>query len=390
MRTRGWFVVVGAFAASLIVVAAGPKVAVGTARSQSLAVLHDSDSCWTVGEFPFLQARAVGAAGIARAQLYFKQHADRDWYYVDMTVDADGMHGAHLPRPEASVGQVDYYALFVGENLDTAQTTEVTVDVRESCTDRRALVAAPTSLVVTGTVAGQAAVPPGFSANGITTFVTAAGESVSGAAISGAAAGAATGGISAATLGIIGGAGAAAAVGVAAAGGNDDGMSVGPTQSPVVAAMPQGPCIARLDQLELRLPQTAWTGTINCTSRNQQQLYQLTNRSACTVELRGLVRTVMFQCTRGELREFEAPLQLALSSVPPNSTTIVRMGPPAGTKRPGFCCVGDGCLGACDVDDIYVLDTNAGLVTVPNSHRVDGSPSPEACPVCPAPDSDWP
>jgi hypothetical protein len=97
-----------------------------------------------------------------------------------------------------------------------------------------AIPASLVALILKGTVANQIPIPVGFSAGGISSFVTTAGQTISGAALgssttggsaaAGAAAGAAaaTGGVSAATVGLVAAGGAAAATGVAVASSSGD------------------------------------------------------------------------------------------------------------------------------------------------------------------------
>jgi len=125
-----------------------------------------------------------------------------------------------------SARQVDYYLVGLSGTFDTAQTQEYAMDVLDgTCADRRA---APgllaSSLVVRGTAAQQAAVPAGFSADGIGSFISSTGQVVSGTSLAGGA-GAAGGGISGATIGIVSGVVGAAATGVAVAASGGDGES---------------------------------------------------------------------------------------------------------------------------------------------------------------------
>ena len=154
-----------------------------------------------------------------------------------MEASEPNAYRAALPMPLPETKQVDYYAMVLGLDFGTAQTEEYTIDVTEGgCDLPAAPLALAGSIVLRATVASQAPIPAGFSAEGITSFVTTTGQTVSGAALGEATAGssaaaapgtgataAAGSGISAATVGIVAGAGAAAAVGgVVAASGNSE------------------------------------------------------------------------------------------------------------------------------------------------------------------------
>ena len=366
---------------------AGPSVLEG--RGQALSVQHEAHTCWQAEEFPLIDLTIAGTSAVADAQLYFKKSGEPDWYYVDMEPTAANTFTATLPRPESSAGQVQYYALIVAEDLETAQTPEVSVDVRNACSRRRYAAAPPSSLVVKGTVEGQPAIPAGFGGAGITSFVTAGGEAIPAAAIAGgASAGAAAAtGISAATLGIIGGAGAAAAVGVAVSqrGGDSATSSTSASSSTSGGSMPTSACVARADQLELRIPMTAFDGSNNsCSTRTRQQIYELVNRSACTVQLENMAVTFAFSCMPGV--SGGGPLgnaQLLAMSVPPNSTTVIRMGAPAGSRGNLFCCPdATPCVSVCTQTDTITLSTNGGMVSASYTFAVDSTIDPDACPLC--------
>jgi len=211
---------------------------------QSLAasrIEHDALSCINTEEFPLVAAEisAPSDGAIERARLYFKAHHETQWSFLEMEPGVTKVLSGHgniltyqapLLEPLYETEKVDYYIEVIDSNLATARSEEYLVEVRPGeCKDVPVAPAAMTAaIVVHATVSGQSAVPTGFSAQGVSGFVTASGQNVlageasdsngGGGAVAGLGDG---GGLSGKTIGIVAGGGAAAALALAASGGGE-------------------------------------------------------------------------------------------------------------------------------------------------------------------------
>ena len=149
----------------------------GQESGAPLSIQHEPLACLDAGKFPFVEAQVDATTEIQSARVYFKAHEAFEWYYVEMEASEPSAYQAALPMPLPETKQVDYYAMVLGSNLETAQTVEYTIDVTEEGCD---LPAAPLtlmgSIVLRATVASQTPIPAGFSAQGVAGFVTTTGR----------------------------------------------------------------------------------------------------------------------------------------------------------------------------------------------------------------------
>jgi hypothetical protein len=152
-------------------------------RAAGPVIEHKAVSCIVAGVFPRLDACFVPADDLSRARVHFRADGTEHWYFVDMAA-AGGCRSVLLPKPLASTKGIDYYVSALGRTFDETRTSEYTPRVvpREGDCDRDLLVAGAASAgtVLLGAVAGAAATPPGFSAEGIVAAPTSGGSSGSG------------------------------------------------------------------------------------------------------------------------------------------------------------------------------------------------------------------
>ncbi|HXY40328.1 MAG TPA: SH3 domain-containing protein, partial [Vicinamibacteria bacterium] len=156
------------------------------------AIEHAPLACLRPDENPQVFAGVTAAADLRRTRVYFKAHQYPDWYYVEMTSTAPPHFDAVLPQPLPGTLKIDYYLQALDANLETAQTEQYEPQVtKDGCRKKPlgVLAAAASHIVVVGTKDGQPPIPPGFSAKGIVSFVTAGGATVTGAALAGGGAG---------------------------------------------------------------------------------------------------------------------------------------------------------------------------------------------------------
>lgn len=208
----------------------------------SLSFAHDALTCMSTSEFPLVEAEfePEELSTLRKAQVYFKASRTEAWYFVDMEPGEGSKLRAMLPKPLPETDRVDYYLFFLSNTFEPAQTEQLAAVVSESgCGRAPETASSVASLTIRATVANQPPVPPGFSPQGISSLVTASGNTVAvGAAAMG---GGASGGLSGAAIGAIAGGGAAAAAGVAVASGDDgDGGMDDITSSPDVGSSPEG------------------------------------------------------------------------------------------------------------------------------------------------------
>ncbi len=209
----------------------------GDTPADAPSVTHAPLECILRDGYTEVQAGITSPRVVARTRVYFKAHQYVDWYFVDMKAADAGPFVGLLPKPLPDTQKIDYYVYTLDSGFLTAQTPEYDPPVKAPC--RTASVAAPPSqgLTIGGTRDGQAPVPPGFSREGITGFLTAAGVLVS--TTSSAAPVAATAGkVGAAKLVLGAGAAAAATGGVIVATGGGDASPEAPEPTPAPTPLP--------------------------------------------------------------------------------------------------------------------------------------------------------
>lgn len=147
----------------------------------SATFAHDPLTCMSTDQFPIVEAELDPAESRALrlAQVYFKASRTTAWYVVEMEPGEGSRFRAMLPRPLLETDRVDYYLFFLSNSFEPAQSEEFSVSVTDTGCGAKTR-AAPTSVSLTlrATTANQPYLPPGFNAQGISSFVTAAGNTV--------------------------------------------------------------------------------------------------------------------------------------------------------------------------------------------------------------------
>jgi hypothetical protein len=181
--------------------------------AQTLNIDHQPVACAAAEKFPRLTARFTPADTVAAARVVF-QGQGSEWYSVAMKAEGLAFAGV-LPRPKKSLKSFTYYLEVTDQALGTSRTPDYTTSVVDSpgaCKGRMMAGSLVSASVILQGPAGVAALPAGFASSGVVVAGSAAGATSvagSGGGVSGAAAGAAGaggGGLSATTIGIVGGA----------------------------------------------------------------------------------------------------------------------------------------------------------------------------------------
>jgi len=187
---------------------------------------HSGIECLTHDHYPQVDAAIRPGAFVQTSRVYFRSDKYPDFYYVEMTKEHPTIDDfqAILPKPGPETERIIYYVESVDTEFDSLQTPEYAPEViaAEECRRRGAPAwfEGEPEIIVGATVPGAAAVPPGFSALGITGFVNSLGV-LSTVGLAGGAAGGVVGTTAGAVL-IVGGGAAAAAAGVVVATGGDE------------------------------------------------------------------------------------------------------------------------------------------------------------------------
>jgi hypothetical protein len=192
--------------------------------SMPTGIEHPGIECLTHEYFPKVDAGIRPGDKVQTSRVYFRSDKYPDFYYVEMTKEHPTIDDfqAILPKPGPETERIIYYLESVDTNFDNLQTPEFAPEVIEADECRRrgtpAWFEGDPSIVVGATTPGAAAIPPGFSAMGITGFVNSLG-------ILSTIGGGAAGGIAGSTVGailVVGGGAAAAATGVVIATDDDE------------------------------------------------------------------------------------------------------------------------------------------------------------------------
>jgi hypothetical protein len=279
---------------------------------------HDALTCMTTADFPVVEAELEPAElrALRQAQVYFKASSTEAWYFVDMEPGEGSRLRATLPKPLAETDRVDYYLFFLSSSFEPAQSNQFSARVTDAgCGDiRRVVPGSPVSLVLRGTISNQASVPVGFNVEGISSFVTAAGDTVTVGSVAAAGGGAASSGLSGAAIGAIAGGGAAAAaaavviggsgtdgdtsaassnLGSTGPGGNTPASSAtgsppAPTENPTPTPIPTPsiPDVSGTWQITDRIIESCFPGTVGQTSNTTMMIQQ--NGTQLTVTLSGV------------------------------------------------------------------------------------------------------
>jgi len=203
------------------------------AQAQTPTIDHQPVACAETGKFPKLQAAFAPADAVAKVRVVF-QGQTADWYSVAMKQEGVGFVGI-LPKPNKSLKSFHYYIEVTDKALGTNRTADYTaavVDSSGACKDKIVAATVASASVLIQGPAGVAAIPAGFASSGVVAG-SAAGSSGA-AAGAGATAGAGGGGLSATTIGIVGGAVAAGAVVATQVGGGGTTTYSGPYSGTLV------------------------------------------------------------------------------------------------------------------------------------------------------------
>jgi len=195
------------------------------APSGPTGIEHPGIECLTHDHYPRVDAGIRPGDQVQTTRVYFRSDKYPDFYYVEMTKEHPTIDDfqAILPKPGPETERLIYYVESITLNIETLQTQEFDPEViaAEECRRRGAPAwfEGDPSIVVGATQPGMAAIPPGFSALGITGFVNSLGV------LSTIGGGVAAGGVAGSTVGailVVGGGAAAAATGVVIATGGDE------------------------------------------------------------------------------------------------------------------------------------------------------------------------
>ena len=214
---------------SLVCLLFGSAVA---AEAQSdVDIQPDPIECWPIDEFLMVHSLFVPPENIQTARFYFRSTAFPDYYFVDLTmVGGDG--SAIVPKAHPDTVEVTFYVELLTFSFDAFRTEEKTVPVESANECKRRNPAAlffsgeNPNIAVSATRPGATPLPPGFQADGITSFLNATSSSES------------AGGVSGKTIGIIAGVagGAAAGIAVSQGGDSDTTTSVASSTTTAIAA----------------------------------------------------------------------------------------------------------------------------------------------------------
>lgn len=184
--------------------------------------------CWPIDEFLLARSTFVPPENVRAVKFYFRSTAFPDYYFVDVTLGPDALAAiaagegrAIVPKAHPDTREVTFYVELLTDSFEAFRTEERTVPVASGSECKRRDPAAayfPDSdpnITVHATRMGAAPLPPGFQADGIGSFVSAAGSS-----------GETGGGLSGKTIGIIAGAGGAAAIALTQGGGSNSSSSI--------------------------------------------------------------------------------------------------------------------------------------------------------------------
>lgn len=179
----------------------------------------DPIECWPIDEFLFVHSLFLPPENLQSAKFYFRSTAYPDYYYVDLALSA-GEGSAFVPRAHPDTVEVTFYVELVTLSFDAFRTQERTVPVSSGTECKRRNPAAlfftgqNPNIAVGATRPGATPLPPGFQAEGISSFLDATSGSIE-----------ASGGVSGRTIGIIVGVGGGAAAALALSQGGDSGTT---------------------------------------------------------------------------------------------------------------------------------------------------------------------
>jgi hypothetical protein len=192
--------------------------------SKPTAIQHTEIDCLAREYFPQVDAAIPPGAQVQTSRVYFRSDKYPDFYWVAMTTlhpTIDDFQ-ALIPKPGPETERIIYYLESVDLDFDNLQTQEYAPEVIEADECRKRGTPAwytgeNPSIVVGATQPGAAAIPPGFSALGITGFVNSLGVL---STVGGATAGGVLG--STGAILVVGGGAAAVATGIAIAAAGDE------------------------------------------------------------------------------------------------------------------------------------------------------------------------
>ena len=156
---------------------------------------HSEIECLNHDQFPHIDSTITPGENVEVSRVYFRSDKYPDFYYVEakgLDLETPDQFRAILPKPSPETERIIYYVEAVDRSYNTAQTAEHDPPISDDSCERDpgAYYQDTPEIIVGATTAGAAAVPPGFQALGITSFISAAGvtSAVAAAAIGGGAA----------------------------------------------------------------------------------------------------------------------------------------------------------------------------------------------------------
>jgi hypothetical protein len=139
---------------------------------------HTAIECIEPGKFAVVLSGIDPVDEVQTAKVYFRSSLYPDFYYVEMTRDADRFVGV-LPQVSPETPEVVYYLEAIDSVFESSRSREFLADV-DDCDDDPAAAyytGSEPGIIVGATTAGSSALPPGFSAIGIVGTITAVGVS---------------------------------------------------------------------------------------------------------------------------------------------------------------------------------------------------------------------
>jgi len=156
---------------------------------------HSEIECLNHDQFPHINSTIIPGETVEVSRVYFRSDKYPDFYYVEAKgseLETPDQFLAILPKPSPETERIIYYVEAVDRLYNTAQTAEHDPPISDDTCERDpgAYYQDAPEIVVGATSAGATAVPPGFQALGITSFISAAGvtTAITAAAVGGGAA----------------------------------------------------------------------------------------------------------------------------------------------------------------------------------------------------------
>jgi len=158
--------------------------------TQALDIGHNGRECIARDRYTQLSADISPSADVQFSRIFFRAAQHPEFYYVDMPGTGDDFTGV-LPKPSPETTEIVYYVEATSRAFDAKQTIQYTPRVvsgdEDDCDDYPGayFTGSDPGIVVGSFVEGASSVPPGFLAEGISTFIAASGSVVGAAEATG-------------------------------------------------------------------------------------------------------------------------------------------------------------------------------------------------------------